>query len=172
MCLMCEGKTESEMIAAWAAEVGRDGWMPLHVHGTRSWTYTIGLRWSFDHPELIVTHPDGDKAADLLGHAVDEIRDGRRFTPGSRIETSCGATATFGAVHHDNLAGEWFARWPQMAAACGHGTTSLRALQAIIDCCTCIDCSSQVMLDRRGSPSRSATVAGRRRRHGSGGHAS
>lgn len=162
MCPMCEGKTEEEMLAIWAGEVDRDGWMPLHVQGTCSWTYTLGLRWSFDHPELIVTHADGSKATDLLGHAVDEIRAGRRFSAGARLQTPCGASARFGVVHHGNLVREWFARWPQVAAMCGHGTTSLRAVQAIVDCCSCVDCASQVLLDRPCSPATGRPVHRRR----------
>ena len=171
MCLMCEGKTEAEMIAAWAESIDREGWMALSVEGKApGWTYSLGLQWSFDHPELIVTHPDGAKAADLLRHAVDEIQEGRRFVPGSRIETPCGATARFEAVHHGNLGGEWFGRWPHVAAACGVGTMSLRAVQAIVDCCSCVGCLSQPLLDRRCTPSWHTTVRRRRRRHGQGGH--
>ena len=169
MCLMCEGYTEEQMIEAWAEQVRTDGSMTLGVDAGLGWVYTIGLRWNFDHPELIVTHPDIDKGADLVRHAVDEIRAGRRFGISDRWTTSCGIPASFGPVHHANLGREWFARWPQIATACGQATTSLRALQVFVVSCGCVGCEAQLPLDRPrrpGSPApRSRRRSSDRRRH-------
>lgn len=149
MCMMCEGYTEEEMLAHWLSIIDDRGALVLAVSDARMpWAYSVGLRWNFDHPELIAVHPDWSKAQDVVSHAVDDIADGRRLKVGDRYVAPCGGRATVRPVHHANASGEWFSRWPQLARASGHRQTSLRALQLVLDC-RCAECSLQTSLQRR-----------------------
>ncbi|MDE0802551.1 MAG: DUF4262 domain-containing protein [Acidimicrobiales bacterium] len=160
MCLMCEGYSEQEVLDEFGGRVRRKGWMTLGVDAWPRWAYTIGLSATFDHPELIVVHPSLDKDDDLIGHAVDEIAEGRRFDEDSIFEIPCGGMARFERVHDDNLRGEWFTRWSDVSAAAGHETTLSSALQLII-ACDCRACRGQVRLRRP----RRHVPPGRRGRH-------
>lgn len=92
------------------------------------WTYTVGLSWHLDHPELVVVGMDPPSAAGLLDQVVDRIRQGTTLAVGQSLAV-LGGELRFGAVDHRNLRGEWFAQWRPIAHAAGHGGASLRALQ-------------------------------------------
>lgn len=151
MCMMCDGFTEEEMLAHWCQTIEVERALILTIDSELPWAYTIGLRWQFDHPELIAVHPDPAKANGMVRHAVDDIAEGHRLGVGDVYVAPCGGSATVRPVHHANVAGEWFRRWPDLAHRCGHRSTSLRALQLVANC-VCEDCSKQVLLDRRVRP--------------------
>lgn len=60
------------------------GWHCLHVSPRvgetgASFTYTVGLHASYDHPELMIFGLDRDKSHAILTTCVDMIRSGTRF---------------------------------------------------------------------------------------------
>jgi len=67
--------------------VARYGWhlqnVLAHWHGI-AYSYTVGLRKSFDHPELAILGLKPSVADLALVRAVQEIRAGRRFSPAAR----------------------------------------------------------------------------------------
>lgn len=72
-----------------AATIERVGWMPQGVFPTvddppttPSFTYTIGLTKTFDHPELIIYGVAPERAHGILACAVELIEAGTRFAPG------------------------------------------------------------------------------------------
>jgi len=67
--------------------VARYGWhlqnVLAHWRGI-AYSYTVGLRKSFDHPELAILGLKPSVADLALVRAVQEIRAGKRFSPGDR----------------------------------------------------------------------------------------
>jgi hypothetical protein len=159
MCLRCAGWTEAEVTRHHARLIDEHGWAAVGVDAAVPWTYTIGLRWRLDHPELIVVGVHPVDAHHLLHELVERIEDGAVLRPGELVVLS-DVEVTFGHVHHRNLAGEWFAQWPSAARACGEGTASLRALQVRVDqledCDVCFE--RQRALERPCSVSALAAV--------------
>ncbi len=142
MCLRCAGWSDDDIARHYARLIEAHGWAAIAVDSAVPWTYTAGLRWRLDHPELIVVGMDPVEAHHLLDHVVERIGEGEVARPGALMVLP-DVEVTFGHVHHRNLAGEWFAQWPSAARASGEGTTSLRALQVRVDqldgCDVCFD---------------------------------
>lgn len=155
MCMMCEGATYEEALAAQVATTEAHGWSIMGVTGHRPWSYTIGLRWYLDCPELIIVGFRAEFAWGLLHEVVDRVGAGETLRVGSTMQLF-DHTVSLGRVHERNLAGEWFAQWPAVAAGCGRSLVGLRALQVRVD--NERDCPKhgpmQTMLERRcaGTP--------------------
>jgi len=111
MCVLCDGGTEEELQTDRSIRIAVHGFTMVQVEGVPSWTYTIGLARSFDHPELVVTGlPDG--APDLINDVVDRIRDGERFDASSPPMALCDcASVAFGAVHREQWVHGRFDQW-------------------------------------------------------------
>lgn len=65
------------------------GWSAMHIFGDQNnpimFTYTVGLKETYNHPELIIYGiSDSELAHGLLRCAVDLIKDGTRFEDGVR----------------------------------------------------------------------------------------
>jgi len=153
ICARCAGLSEEDVTDRFARLIDQHGWAAVAVGAAVPWTYTIGLRWELDHPELVVVGLDPRDAHRLLSQLVERIEDGEALRPGTLVVLP-DVEVTFGPVHHRNLAGEWFAQWPSVARACGQGTTSLRALQVRVD--QLDDCD--VCFDRQRALARPCTV--------------
>jgi len=142
MCLRCAGLSSTAVADHFARLIDENGWAAVAVDAEVPWTYTVGLRWELDHPELVVVGVDPVEAHHLLRDLVDRIEAGEILHEGALVVLP-DVEVSFGSVHHRNLAGEWFAQWPAVARACGAGTTSLRALQVRVDqlddCDVCFD---------------------------------
>lgn len=128
MCIMCAGASHAQVIDHHVQLLDEHGWTVMGVTGPVPWTYTIGLTWHLDHPELVIVGMDPSSAAGLLHQVVDRIRSGTTLTVGKSLAV-LGGELRFGAVDHRNLRGEWFTQWHPIARATGHGSASLRALQ-------------------------------------------
>jgi hypothetical protein len=86
---MCAGATVEQILESTREDVARTGWSTFGVFPTQenpivSFTYTIGLGETFDHPELIIYGLGVHAAWDVLACAVDLIRAGTRLEPGRR----------------------------------------------------------------------------------------
>ncbi len=104
MCAICDGKSQSEFLATLKNRIEVHGFTMVSVgddHG--SWTYTIGLTNTFDHPELVVTGLAPESAYGLLDALVDRIRTGEQFGATSHERFVHGAPVRFGEVHQ----GQW-----------------------------------------------------------------
>lgn len=53
------------------------------------WAYTIGLLKSFGHPEVVIVGASRDGSAAFLNTVAEQVRDGRRFSPGVRVQSVC-----------------------------------------------------------------------------------
>lgn len=151
MCQLCDGYSEAQVIDGHLERIDTKGWTGVGVEAPIPWVYTVGLSWSLDHPELVISHPSMRKLGDLLGHLTDEITSGRQFGTTSLLETPSEGTVRFGSVHARNRCGEWFAWWPTIAAAAGETPHLRSAIQPIVGC-DCLDCRAQPLLHRRCHP--------------------
>lgn len=155
MCELCNGATYQQVIERQVEHTRRRGWAMVHVGDEQAWTYTIGLSWTFGHPELVRIGRDHRATAAIFDGLVERIGAGSRFGVGS-THRCAGGQVIFGAVHPRNLAGEWFLQWAPVARSAGHGTAGLRALQVIgTDEASCPVClPSLVLLESKISPAR------------------
>lgn len=128
MCIMCTGASHTQVIDHHVRLIDEHGWTITGVTGPLPWTYTIGLTWHLEHPELIVIGMEPTSAAGVLHRVVDRIRAGTALTVGTSL-AMVGGDLGFGAVDPRNLLGEWFAQWHPIARASDHAGASLRALQ-------------------------------------------
>lgn len=80
---MCDGGTVEEWLEETRQRIDRQGFTMVSVGGGKSsWTYTIGLVESLDHPELVVTGLGGEYEQSLIGDVVAHIKNGERFEIG------------------------------------------------------------------------------------------
>lgn len=160
MCLRCAGLSDDAVAHHYARMIDDHGWAAVGVDAPVPWTYTVGLRWRLDHPELVVVGVEPVDAHHLLHDLIERVEDGETLRSGA-IVVLPDVEVTFGHVHHRNLLGEWFAQWPSVARACGQATTSLRALQVRVDqlddCEVCFD--RQRALERPCSVDRLSAVS-------------
>lgn len=73
------GDTTEQWVARTVAE---KGWAALSISGNPSFVYTVGLMFSFGHPELVVFGL-GREGHRLLAAIVQEIRVGQSFASGA-----------------------------------------------------------------------------------------
>jgi hypothetical protein len=111
VCFICDGGTEEEAFTDRLMRIAVHGFTMVQVEGVPSWTYTIGLAQSFDHPELVVTGlPDG--APGLINDVVDRIREGQRFDASSPPMPLCDCSSVaFGPVHAEQWERGRFNQW-------------------------------------------------------------
>lgn len=129
---MCDGTAE-DAIQVCAAAVVHHGWATMSVTGSLPWSYTIGLRWYLDVPELIIVGWRLEAAEAVFHHVVHAIESGLEPVRGHDERIGDGRVG-FGRVDPSNLTGEWFAQWSPVAQATGHAGVSLRALQVQPEC--------------------------------------
>ncbi len=108
MCLQCDGYSFEDVMRATDLRIRTYGWSLVMVEGARPWSYTIGLRQSFHHPELVVVDIEQAAQVKLIQWACRDIEEfgsiddlGARFLG---IETA--------TVHDAHLTSdEWFGSW-------------------------------------------------------------
>jgi hypothetical protein len=108
MCLQCDGYSFEDVMRATDLDIRTHGWHHVLVEDDKPWSYTIGLRESYHHPELVVVDLDRPSQIELVQWAcrsieecgsIDDIE--ARFL-GIEIAT----------VHDVHLASnEWFGSW-------------------------------------------------------------
>jgi len=84
-CAGCNGKTDEEIAASYAAMIVKYGWAAVGVFSDDEppWMYTVGLQATHDHPELVMYGLPLELMHNLLHDAVREIENGKRFEPGT-----------------------------------------------------------------------------------------
>ncbi|MCG8589361.1 MAG: DUF4262 domain-containing protein [Proteobacteria bacterium] len=78
-----------EIAARVRADIERYGWHVAKIPGedpVPAWAFTIGLRERFQHPELAVFGIDLELLHPLLNRLGSEVRRGRQFTEGDRVD--------------------------------------------------------------------------------------
>lgn len=78
---------ETPLHVEWARIIGERGWMALGViptqeHPVESFTYTMGLWRSYDHPELVIVGMNPQNSHGIFSEAVARIQGGARFEGG------------------------------------------------------------------------------------------
>ncbi len=99
MCLRCAGLSSAAVADHFARLIDENGWAAVAVDAGVRWTYTVGLRWELDHPELIVVGLDPVEAHRLLRDLVDRIDAGEVLHEGALVVLP-EEEVTFGSVHH------------------------------------------------------------------------
>jgi hypothetical protein len=136
MCVICNGATHDELLFDLHGRIERDGWTAMHVeagHDNPSWSYTIGLTESFDHPELVVVGLHPPDAAWLLGWVAARIDAGAGFEAGEHIlMPGAGIDVLVGEVHPDQWTNDVFNTWLNYYGALGPPYPERRALQLIL----------------------------------------
>jgi hypothetical protein len=126
---MCDGLTEEELLSRKFMRIAVDGCTGVVVETTPMWAYTIGLKQSFDHPEVVIT---GRLAEHLLGHAVGQVRDGGRFDVTSPALEVCDCgPVRFGPVHPSEWERGRFDEWLKYYAWVGGEAPAREALQLL-----------------------------------------
>lgn len=134
MCEVCDGLSPEELLDRQVENIETYGYTLLSVTAEVQWTYSIGLCWHLDVPELIVVGWPPEDAAAVIRRVVEEVeREGVGLRCGSVLRVGEGSVG-LGTVAPDNLVGDWFAQWHRVARASAHGHQSLRALQAQPSC--------------------------------------
>ena len=84
-CAGCNGKTDEEIAASYAAMIVKYGWAAVGIFSENEppWIYTVGLQDTHDHPELVIYGLPLELMHNLLHDAVREIENGKRFEPGT-----------------------------------------------------------------------------------------
>lgn len=70
-----------------------------------SFTYTIGLTETYDHPEIIVFGIDTRIASIVLNHIAEEIKGGRKFTEGDVTDDFANYPVAFKSITTGQAAG-------------------------------------------------------------------
>lgn len=134
MCAICDGATREEMVERDLDRIDRDGFCLVGVEAEVPWVYTIGLRWTMDLPEMAVVGWPIETACAVIHRVVETGRDEPdSIRPGAHLTIGDGEVHV-GRVAPENLAGEWFSWWPEIARAAGRGTLALRAVQLQPEC--------------------------------------
>lgn len=98
MCIICDGGTFEELMSDQFVRIAMRGYVLVGVEGPTSWSYSIGLVRSFEHPELVMSGPL-ELADHALPQVVDRIRAGERFDASSGPVQLCDCTTVaFGSV--------------------------------------------------------------------------
>lgn len=134
MCSMCDGATFDEALDDQVALTAEHGWSMVHVTGEFAWTYTIGLTWNYELPELIVVGWPAAQAGSLLHDVLDSVVARARGPASGSSIALADRPVDFSGVHPDNLESEWFALWPDVARASDRFTVELSALQVSTPC--------------------------------------
>jgi hypothetical protein len=112
VCFICDGGTEEEAFTGEFLRIAVHGFTMVHVEGVPSWTYTIGLLRSYDHPELVMTGQSPEVAAELLTEVVEHIRRGETFDAAAAPLALCDCTSlAFGTVHPEQWTHGRFNGW-------------------------------------------------------------
>jgi hypothetical protein len=134
VCIICDGGSEEELLSDEFVRIALHGFVMVAVESTPEWAYTIGLRQSFDHPELVVTGLPDDIAAHVMTGVVARIREGERFTASSPPVSLCNCTtATFGVVHPAQWEHGRFDQWLRFYSWVGGEPPVAEALQVLWD---------------------------------------
>jgi len=83
MCFLCDGGTVEESLRFIELTILHHGWAVRGVlpdaddPNGKTWSYTIGLLENFNHPELVITDVEFERAIELLNHLGEDVRAGR-----------------------------------------------------------------------------------------------
>jgi hypothetical protein len=141
MCMMCDGFTEEEMLAADAAIIEEHGYLVTGVgeDDPPHWAYTVGLLDRAEHPELIVAGPHFEVAGAIINCVGRQILDGGRFEVGDTLDSPNG-TLRFAEVHAIQYRLDTFNVWWALAAHGHVHSDELRAIQVIAPRDVICDC--------------------------------
>jgi hypothetical protein len=92
--------------------VDEHGWMVQAVYGEKpldEWCYTVGLKHSFNHPELIIFGLPMQSAHFLLNDLAARIKNGQRFQPGDRLSGVMNADLALISVPREQYEEGYFA---------------------------------------------------------------
>src|SRR3954469_7694438 len=81
-----------EINRQFGSRIASDGWTAVSVDGELPYLYTVGLKQTCNHPELIVCVPPGRIAEtlDVLDAAAAQILDGNRIGAGDVVKNLMG----------------------------------------------------------------------------------
>lgn len=134
MCKLCEGWMHDQLLARQVEHIETYGFTLISVTDPVSWTYSIGLRWRLDMPEVVLVGYPPHASCAVIHGVVDEVRKGSNDVRCGSVLQVGGSPVGLGRVAPDNAAGEWFTQWHGVARACGQGHRTLRALQLQPQC--------------------------------------
>ena len=104
----CDGYSIEQVMQVIDLNIRTYGWHHVLVDAPKPWSYTIGLRESFGHPELTVVDLEPSAQVELIRWACECIEDGGSIDSFER--SALGVEIV--AVHDSHLRdGEWFGTW-------------------------------------------------------------
>lgn len=135
MCFICDGGTDEEFDDLIESCIDDPGWFVMGVYdpgGPPGWAYTIGLRESFDHPELVLTGRAcfhcAHKALNELG---DRVAGGDKFVIGDHVFLPEGGEVRFAKVHENHWQTDLFNAWKAFYRARRVTSPPREALQVV-----------------------------------------
>ncbi len=111
MCDICDGATFEESRRFIELTIVRHGWALRGVYPHADdpddghWAHTIGLLENFNHPELVISDMEYERAGQLLNELGEDIRAGKDITKGNRLGCE------FRDIHPTHLDSELLAAW-------------------------------------------------------------
>jgi hypothetical protein len=121
-----------ELLASIHGNVEQIGWSLVGVHGGPtypSWTYTIGLIKSFDHPELIVVGLPPNDGGAFLNELGERIKAGVVLAAGDELD-AWDKRWRLAEVHPSHWTTDRFAVWVEYHGTIRH-LLEPRALQVV-----------------------------------------
>jgi len=104
----CDGDSIEQVMQAIDLNIRTYGWHHVLVDAPKPWSYTIGLRESFGHPELAVVDLERSAQVELVRWACESIEDCGSIDAFER--SALGVEIV--TVHDCHLReGEWFGTW-------------------------------------------------------------
>jgi Domain of unknown function (DUF4262) len=108
MCLECDGYSFEQVMQVIDLDIRTYGWHHVLVEDAKPWSYTVGLRESFGHPELAVVDLELSAQVALVRWACESIEDSGSIDEFER--SALGVEIV--TVHDAHLrSGEWFGTW-------------------------------------------------------------
>ncbi len=108
MCLECDGYSFEQVMQAIDLDVRAYGWHHVLVDEPRPWSYTIGLRESYGHPELAMVDVELSAQVALIRWACESIEDCGAIDEYERAALGV-EIVTVDDAHLRS--GDWFGTW-------------------------------------------------------------
>ena len=117
MCMKCDGYSDEEIERHLDLVIRVHGYLIQQVTAEPApWTYTIGLRESFDHPELLCVDIEGGTQTTLIKELGDEVARERRIDATMLRELDLALLEVDEShLHRDDLVGGWEERYQRSA---------------------------------------------------------